>query len=228
MARAAPYADADAVLARARETTRKTRRSRTATPEDVAGLAPTFNKLAGALRQSCPPLREQAHEDLVQECFARTLAQLPHYCGRSGIKTWAVRVARNHLVSQARAIASRPKVNIVDVDIAAGAVGSCEPCYTPDFGRRLVLRSQTKDLLGWLSDRPDGIDQGWAVLNLLMKTHGNWDYTASALCLHTGQPWTTERVRNVVRAIKDTFRGRALCDSLGITTTTVTNYDGAN
>lgn len=230
MARAAPYSQAEAVLERARQTTIKTRRRRQrrrVTAADVAALEGTFNKLAGVLRQTCPPLRALAHEDLVQECFSRTLTQLPKYRGRSGVKTWAVEVARNHLISQSRSLACRPVVNACDIDLATGVVGSSEPCYTPDLSQRLVLRSQTKDLLGWLSDCPDGIDQGWAVLNLLLKTHGNWDYTASALCLHTGQAWTTERVRNVVRAIKDTPRGRALCDSLGIKLTNTTN-DGEN
>lgn len=171
------------------------------------------------MRQGAPALRDWGHDDIVQECYVRTLSQLDSYSGHSKLSTWALSVARNHLVSQARSISARPKVNLVDVECASGVWGSAEPAHEPDPGRRVVLRSHTKELLGWLRSTPDGIEQGWAVLNLLLKTHGNWNYTANALCIHTGRPWTTERVRRVVRAIKDTPQGMALCNALGIGTT---------
>jgi len=169
------------------------------------------------MRRNIPLLRDLDNEDLVQECYVKALTSLDHYDPRlSSLKTWTVGIARNHLVSVARRIGSRPQVNREDIEIVSGVPGSADPSYEPDIGRRVVLRSQTKEMLGWLSQCPDGIDQGWAVLNLLLKTNANWSYTANALCIHTGQAWTTERVRNVVRAIKKTPRGQALCDSLGI------------
>lgn len=180
-------------------------------------LTKNFDRLAGKMRRDIPLLRDLAHEDLVQECFVKALQHLPNYDSRLGsLSTWTGNLARNHLISMARRIGSRPKVNREDVERSSGVQGSTEPSYEPDLGHRLVLRSQTRELLGWLSDCPDGIERGWEVFNLLLKTNGNWSYTANALCVHTGRPWTTERVRNVVRAIKTTPSGYSLCESLGI------------
>ena len=142
----------------------------------------------------------------MQEVFLRALLRLEHFSGRSSFKTWALVTARNHLMSMARAAKIRP-----------GTLGDAEPgaARPADPMRRMILRSGTKELLAQLRENPDQIEHGWQVLNLMLLTQGDLAYTALALTLHTGRPWTTERVRHVVDRIKRTPQGRALCSALG-------------
>jgi len=88
----------------------------------------------------------------------------------------------------------------------------------PDEDRREHLRGSTTGLLGWLRKNPDQVEQGWEILNLLLWTHGDHDRVALNMTLHTGRPWTPQKVRAVIRRIKRTPRGLALCDALGLIT----------
>lgn len=140
--------------------------------------------------------------------FLKALIRLEAFQGRSSLKTWVVAVARNHLLSMARSAARRPVPggDLVGANVPAR---EAEPC------RRLLLRGSTEDLLDYLRENPGEVENGWEVLNLMLWTHADLARVAFSLTLHTGQPWTEERVRNVVRKVRKTPRGRALCSTLG-------------
>jgi len=80
----------------------------------------------------------------------------------------------------------------------------------------MELRGTTKELLGWLRSNPSEVDRGWEVLNLLLWSHGNYNYVSIALMIHTGKPWSVRDVKKTVEKIKGTRRGLALCQALGI------------
>lgn len=153
-----------------------------------------------------PCLRTWDPADLVQEVFLRALVKLDQFRGDASLKTWVSTLARNHLICMARAAAYRPR--------AAG--DEVHPPSNDNADKRLLLRSSTSDLLAWLRENPEEVECGWQVLNLMLWSHGDCNYVALALCLHTGSPWTVERVRSTVRSIRKTAKGFALCESLGI------------
>jgi RNA polymerase sigma factor (sigma-70 family) len=189
-----------------------------ASEAEILALLPTLRALTWRMRQSIPALRSWDHEDLVQEAYLRVYMALEGFQGDSSLKTWAVGMVRNVLISQARHLALHPK-----------PIGDAVECYSgrrsEDIGQKGVLRSETKRLLTWLKHNPDGIPQGWEVFNILLKTQGDFNYASLALSVHTGSPWTVERVRNTVRAIRATSRGQALCESLGIACFSMNNEE---
>lgn len=177
--------------------------------------------LAFDMRRKIRFLHAMEIEDLVQECMHRVLWDIEDYDpqGRASFKSWAVDVVRGHILSLSRRLATRKTDFLEELTPEPGTDSNgpkYEPSCLPDVGRRLMLRSQTQDLLGWLSKSPDGVQYGWEVLNLLLKTHGNRAYAAKALSIHTGQKWTLKRVDSVLAQISVTPRGRDLCESLGI------------
>ena len=165
--------------------------------------------LAKALHKNNAPLRTFDAEDLFQDAFLRTMIKLPGYRGESNLKTWACGVARNHLLDQARHLRHSPTPSGDAISLTANRRGH-------DESKSRELREGIKGLLGWLNKSPGGIEHGWEVLNLMLKTEGNLDYTATAMIFHTGESWTVERVRSVVRKIKVTPKGQALCEAMGI------------
>ena len=168
------------------------------------------------MHRTLPDLRSLwDKDDLIQEAYLKALMALDGFRGEASLKTWTVSMTRNHLISMARAAALRPKP-------AGDASGECAK-KNQDPGTRLELRDSTKELLGWLRKNPSEVNRGWEVMNLLLKSHGNYPYVALALTIHTGHPWTVEATRNVVRKIEDTPRGRALCEALGISVTVTKN-----
>ncbi len=169
----------------------------------ITALATKLHSGLHGLKSSCD------REDLVQEVYLKAITKLHQFRGESTLKTWVVAVGRNTLLRMAKQAARRPR-----------SVGDLDPLVNSDPGRRLVLRSSTKDLLAWLRANPSEVESGWQVLNLLLWTHGNYDYVALAMCLHTRRPWTTERVRRVIRRIRQTPRGLVLCEALGLLITT--------
>jgi len=161
------------------------------------------------MHRTMPPLRAMwDKEDLQQEAFLKALKALDGFRGASSLKTWAVSLTKNHLISMARSAKHRPR--------PAGDL-SAVVMVEDDLDQRLELRGSTRSLLGWLRSNPEEVDRGWEVLNLLLWSGGSYPYVALAMTVHTKEPWTVERTRNVVRRIKDTPRGRALCSALGIT-----------
>jgi len=146
-------------------------------------------------------------DDLVQEVLLRAITKLDMFEGRSSLKTWVVTLAKRHLITMARTAALKPRVSIESV-----SEPSCD--FDLDEERRADLRSATGDLLGWLRETPDEVEHGWEVLNLLLWNHGQYSYVALAMAIHTGESWTEKRVRSVIRSIKETPRGRALCAAL--------------
>lgn len=157
-------------------------------------------------------LRGYEVEDLVQEVMLKALVKLHLFNGKNGcsFKTWVQNVARNHLCSMSRSVKRRPMFTTDDGTLPHRP-------YRDDPAQKTLLRSSTKELLSWLRANPDGVKHGWEVLNLLLKTHGDYEYTAFALTMHTGLPWTVQAVRAAKNRISQTPRGRELCSALGIT-----------
>lgn len=164
------------------------------------GLANRFGGIEG-----------MTEEDLAQEVMLKLISNLHRYEGRNGssFKTWACRLAKNHLCDIKRRASRRSLVLTED-----GAPP--EVAEAQDLDTRTTLRCLTKDLLSWLKKNPDGIECGWEVLNLLLKTHGNVEYVSYAMTLHTGMPWSRWKVRKVRAQIASTPRGLAMCQALGI------------
>lgn len=156
-------------------------------------------------------LRGWEPEDLVQEVMLRAMIKLEKFEGRNGssLKTWVLNLARNHLIGISRSVARRPSYTTSDGNLPHRPTSDDPP-------RRMLLRVTTKELLSWLRANPDGVKYGWEVLNLLLKTHGNYDYTAFAMTMHTGFPWTAQRVRAVRAKFSKTPPGQAMCQALGI------------
>ena len=175
-------------------------------PEDLLALRPALAALAFRMSQDVEALSSWEPEDLVQEALLRALTKLDKFHGRSSLKTWVITVAKRHLLTMARAAAIRPRPG-GDAVLQVGAVDQ-------DDDRREDLKESTGDLLGWLDSNPDEVKLGWEVLNLLLWNHGNYSYVALALSIHTGTGWSEQRVRAVVRRIKETPHGRALCAAL--------------
>lgn len=169
-----------------------------------------FRKLVNKLYGTIRDLEAWDRDDLVQEAYLRALISLEGYRGGSSLKTYMLANVRNHLISMARHAAYRPR--------PVGEMISQKKSPERDPHKRLLLRGNTKRLLGWLKQNPSEVESGWEVFNLLLWTHGDYDYVATAMCIHTGSAWTTERVRNVVRKIRNTDHGRSLCDACGLTT----------
>lgn len=166
-----------------------------------------ITKVARKMHATMPVVRGHwTVDDLVQEIYLKALVSLESYSGRSSIRTWTVALARNHIVSLSRAAKRRPSL-LGDASLTPSRSGEA----------RQDLREGITDLLGWLRENPSEVDNGWKVLNLLLWTHGDHNYAALAMTFHTGDPWTPQRVRNTVRRIRITPRGRALCEALGIT-----------
>jgi len=189
----------------------------------VLRLEPEFHKLASSMRQSMVGLRDWEHSDLVQEAHLKVLMGLDRFGGASSLKTWALSAAKNHLISMARHSRHRPRPIGRAAGNAAVSVGLRRVAH--DLVDRMILRTSTKDLLGWLRANPGQVDAGWEVLNLLLWNPGNYSYAALAMTLHTGEPWTAEGIRRVIRKIKLTAKGAALCDALGISTGNSDNKD---
>lgn len=168
-----------------------------------------MRKLAYRLHQDVPDLRDWDQDDLVQEALLKAMIRLDDFRGESSLKTWVISLARNHLITMARHLSHRPR--------AVGDAVYTRPVVAEPH-RQVDLREQTKGLLGWLRQSPDGVKHGWEVLNLLLKNHGNFHATATAMSVYSGSPWTVERTRNVVRQIKATAKGQALCEAVGIVT----------
>ncbi len=168
-----------------------------------------MRRLAFALHRDVSALRSWDAEDLYQEAFLKAMLKLEGFRGEASLKSWAIGVAKNHLLDQARHLKHSPTA-------VGDAVSLIKNRRENDADERRNLRHGIRELLGWLRKSPDGVTDGWEVLNLLAKSGGNLDYTATAMTLHQGQPWTVERVRNVVRKIKVTAKGRALCEAVGI------------
>lgn len=182
-----------------------------ATFDDLMTLDRDIRKLTFVMRRSLVGLRGWDHEDLVQEAYLRAMLNLDKFEGR-GFRTWVSHLVRNHLISLARAAAVRPKPG-------SGCLVDGRPYpKDQDASHRMELRDGTKGLLQWLKSEEHEIQYGWEVLNLLLYNHGNVDYVSVAMTVHTGYAWTSERVRNVVRAIRETPKGQALCESIGIIT----------
>lgn len=160
------------------------------------------------MHQDVSALSSWEPEDLVQEVLLKAITKLDRFHGHSSLKTWVVSVAKRHLLTMARAAAIRPRP--AGDDVASRSVASLEV----DHERKDELRASTGQLLAWLDENPDEIGHGWEVLNLLLWNHGNYPYVAFAMSFHTGQGWSEQRVRAVVRKIKETPRGRALCSAL--------------
>lgn len=177
--------------------------------EDLLATRPTVKALAVRLHQNLATLRAWEPDDLVQEVFLKALMRLERFEGRSSLKTWVVSVARNHLLSMARSAARRPR--------PGGDLTANVPARDAEPSRRLLLRGSTEDLLDFLRENPAQVEHGWEVLNLMLWMHADLARVAFSLTVHTGQPWTEERVRNVIRKVRKTPRGRALCSTLGFT-----------
>lgn len=171
-------------------------------------LQKALREVAFRCMREMPILRAHEPNDLVQEGFARVLERLEKFREDASLKTFGTITARNHYTGMARAARIRPKPL---GDAPTGGVRKEQ-----DPARAVVLRSSTRDLLGWLRANPEAVQHGWEVLNLLLWTHGNHSYVALAMTLHTSQAWTEERVRCVVRKIQTTQPGRALCAALGL------------
>lgn len=204
--RPTPFAESRAEVREARR--RRRRIHRTPKPATaVVELEPTFQKLARRLHASVPGLRSSwTVDDLVQEAFLRALLTIERHEGRSTLKTYMTTVVRNHLLSMARRATHRPKP-VGDVEVAAPE---------RDADRDREIREETSKLLRWLRTNPREVRDGYEVLNLLLWNHGDYSKVATNMTIHTGNAWTTERVRNVVRRIRETERGRALCVAGGV------------
>ena len=177
-----------------------------ASPEDLLELRGTLNALAYRMHKDMAGLAPWEPDDLVQEVFLKAITKLDRFQGRSSLKTWVVSVAKRHLLTMARAAAIRPRP-------AGDAVLEVRQRVL-DRDRQGELRDSTGDLLEWLASNPDEVARGWEVLNLLLWNHGNYPYVAFAMSFHTGEGWSEQRVRAVVRKIKETPQGRALCLAL--------------
>lgn len=185
-------------------------------PEDLfrADLSASIAKLASKMRQGLGPLRASWDaDDLVQEVYTKALGQLDSFRGGSSLKTWVIALARNHLLSLSRAAAVRPRAG-GDLIHEKRAIG--DPAKTAE------LRGATEVLLRWLRENPDEVEHGYEVMLLLFRSHGDYSGVALALTLRTGRGWTVEAVRNVVRAVRNTYRGSALCEAAGLGNTTKT------
>lgn len=163
------------------------------------------------MRVTLPALRAWEPEDLVQEVYARALTRLDQFGGRASFKTWVVTMGRNLLLDMATSASIRP-VLLEDVTSTPG-VGVSN--LDPTMGGR--LRRETRALRKWLKTKEGRkfVPYGAAVLRELLRSGANFSYTALALTLRTGKPWTVEGVRTVVRKIRTSHLGQELCDSLG-------------
>lgn len=176
---------------------------------DLLGMEEQLRNLASRMRSTSTALKRYELEDLVQEVFLKTLVKLEKFRGDNGcsLSTWTYRVARNHILDLTRATSIRPQP-IGDSILSFGT----SPFITNrDTFKGYSLRKETKNLLKWLRENPDEIENGWEVLNIMLRSHGNKEYTAVAMTVHTKKPWTINDVRRVLVRIKQTGAFSELC-----------------
>lgn len=134
---------------------------------------------------------------------------------RKSLGHFVTRTAKNHLLSLARTASREYRPKLVEPESAEGWVDR-RPRGGEDSLHRAMLREETRLLLRWLAENPEEVPHGRDVLNLLLWNHGDFEYVALAMTIRTRKPWTAERVRSVVRRIKETEHGRAMCAALNL------------
>lgn len=168
----------------------------------------SLTSLATRMRYTAPALRAYEPEDLVQEVLTRALEQLESFRGAASLETWVLTLARNLLVDMARAAKIRPALDeMAEIPARGGTVVET-----------LCLRTEAQVLMDWLRS-PEGcraVPWGWQAFKLLLRSHGNVSYVALSLTVLSKKSWTTERVRALVRKIRQTRHGSTLCTSLGL------------
>ena len=180
-------------------------------------LAPSIRAVALGFYTNPTLRRTYTADDLIQEVYLKALRELEKgFRVDYSFKAYVLMLAKNHLRCLLRSAgrASAPQAEDLTSYQFEEALA-----VEKDLDHPMHRRLTTKRLLRWLRENPWEIRHGWLVLNLMLWNHGNTDLVALAMNELTASAWTCEGVRIVIRKIKQTELGEALCGALDKTPT---------
>lgn len=179
---------------------------------NLVHVARRHSTLSGMTRRMYKLKRTYEPEDLVNEIFLKAMERIDSYSGTGRFDVWVLSLGRNLLcdmLKQEKIFRRRHQVGTEDLECVAQAKGG----LLDDI---MGLRCEAQHLMDWLQS-DEGIREipwGWQAFRLLLRSHGNFTYVASALTVVSKSIWTTKRVRKLVDKFKETPYGHALQISL--------------
>lgn len=181
-------------------------------------LEPSIRKLAHSYAGRMAEVGPYSADDLAQEIYCKALVELDRgFSPKWSFKSYVLRMARNHLISMARTGLARKRRGILPTSLEEETLQSQTVlAFETDPGKRVDLRNGIRDLLRWLRENRAIYPWGWELVQFMLLTHGDVNYTALALTVRTDQAWTVGMVRSTVKQITRTQKGGALCSALGV------------